>query len=53
MDKNGSRRSLAQNQLISNDTWVTGINNNDLVIGPSGAGKTRNYVKPSASVRAE
>ena len=42
-----SPRILAQDQYISNDTWVTGINNNDLIIGPSGAGKTRNYVKPN------
>ena len=31
----------------SNDTWITGLNNNDLLIGPSGAGKTRNYVIPN------
>lgn len=40
-------RILAKNRMISNDTWQTGINNNDLIIGPSGAGKTRNYVKPN------
>lgn len=40
-------RILAENQLISNDTWVTGVNNNDLIIGPSGAGKTRGYVMPN------
>lgn len=40
-------RILAQDCLIPNDTWVTHINNNDLIIGPSGAGKTRNYVKPN------
>ena len=32
---------------MSNDTCVTGLNNNDLIIGPSGAGKTRGYVKPN------
>lgn len=42
-----SYRILAKNQMISNDTWKTGLNNNDLIIGPSGAGKTRNYVKPN------
>ena len=26
---------------------MTGLNNNDLIIGPSGAGKTRGYVKPN------
>ena len=34
-----SSRILARDQTISNDTWVTGLNNNDLIIGPSGAGK--------------
>lgn len=42
-----SYRILAENHQISNDTWVTGLNNNDLIIGPSGAGKTRGYVKPN------
>ena len=27
--------------------WRTGLNNNTLVIGPSGAGKTRGYVIPN------
>lgn len=40
-------RILAQNCLIPNNTRLTHINNNDLIIGPSGAGKTRNYVKPN------
>ena len=40
-------RILAQDVQMSNDTWRTGLNNNDLVIGPSGAGKTRSYVKPN------
>lgn len=40
-------RILAQDRKISNNTWQTGINNNDLIIGPSGAGKTRSYVKPN------
>lgn len=38
---------LAKYYYISNDTWQTGINNNVLVIGPSGAGKTRSYVMPN------
>ena len=38
---------LAKDTFISNDTWETGINNNVLVVGPSGAGKTRSYVKPN------
>lgn len=40
-------RILAQDARVSNDTWATGLNNNDLIIGPSGAGKTRGYVKPN------
>ena len=44
---NENKRILAQNELISNSTWTTGINNNDLIIGPSGAGKTRSYVQPN------
>lgn len=40
-------RILAKNQMMNNDTRITGLNNNDLIIGPSGAGKTRNYVKPN------
>ncbi len=42
-----SRRILAKDILVSNDTWVTGINNNDLLVGPPGAGKTRGYVVPN------
>lgn len=45
--QNKGYRILAKNVTISNDTWKTGLNNNDLIIGPSGAGKTRNYVKPN------
>lgn len=40
-------RILADGHTISNDTWKTGLNNNDLVIGPSGSGKTRGYVLPN------
>lgn len=40
-------RILAQDVTASNNTWLTGQNNNDLIIGPSGAGKTRGYVKPN------
>ncbi|MCI9121108.1 MAG: type IV secretory system conjugative DNA transfer family protein [Oscillibacter sp.] len=42
-----TKRILAQNTFASNDTWTTGLNNNDLLIGPSGAGKTRGYVIPN------
>lgn len=40
-------RILAKDRRINNNTWVTGLNNNDMIIGPSGAGKTRGYVKPN------
>ena len=42
-----SSRILAKGVTASNDTWTTGINNNDLLIGPSGGGKTRGYVIPN------
>ena len=42
-----STRILAEGVQASNDTWTTGINNNDVIIGPSGAGKTRGYVIPN------
>ena len=47
MDSNNSYRILADNHTVSNNTWLTGLNNNDLIIGPSGTGKTRGYVKPN------
>ena len=42
-----SKRILAKNISISNDSWATGLNNNDLLVGPPGAGKTRGYVIPN------
>ena len=42
-----SQRILAKGIRVSNDTWATGLNNNDLLIGPSGGGKTRGYVIPN------
>lgn len=44
---NQSRRILARDQTVDNNTWETGLNNNDLIVGPSGAGKTRGYVLPN------
>ena len=38
---------LAKGVTTSTDTWESGINNNVLIFGPSGAGKTRHYVKPN------
>lgn len=40
-------RILARDYTVSNDTFATLLNNNDLIIGPSGAGKTSGYVKPN------
>lgn len=45
--RNTGYRILAEGHTTSNDTWATGRNNNDLIIGPSGAGKTRGYVLPN------
>ena len=47
MNTINTKSILAQDALNSNNTWETGINTNDLIIGPSGAGKTRSYVKPN------
>ncbi len=46
MDKK-SCRILADGVTVSNDTWETGLANNDLIIGPTGGGKTRGYVLPN------
>lgn len=40
-------RILADGVTVSNDTWVTGLGNHDLIIGPTGGGKTRGYVLPN------
>lgn len=40
-------RILADGVTVSNDTWATGIANHDLIIGPTGGGKTRGYVLPN------
>lgn len=45
--RNEGERILAQGVCVSNDTFKTGHNNNDLIIGPTGSGKTRYYVKPN------
>ena len=40
-------RILADGVTVSNDTWATGLANHDLIIGPTGGGKTRSYVVPN------
>lgn len=42
-----SYRILSEECRADNNTWHTRLNNNDLIIGPSGAGKTRGYVLPN------
>ena len=42
-----SYRILCKDHSMDNDTWRTGLNNNDAIIGPSGSGKTRGYVLPN------
>lgn len=42
-----NNRILANGIAISNNTEITGLNNNDLIIGSSGAGKTGGYVIPN------
>ena len=38
---------LTANRRTSMDSWATGLNNNVLVLGGSGSGKTRNFIKPN------
>ncbi len=40
-------RILANGITITNDTRVSGLNNNDMIIGSSGTGKTGGYVIPN------
>ncbi|MDE6107078.1 MAG: type IV secretory system conjugative DNA transfer family protein [Oscillospiraceae bacterium] len=47
MMKKTTYRILADGVQVDNDTWATGLNNNDLIIGPSGGGKTRGYIMPN------
>lgn len=41
------KRVLASNVEVSNDTRISGCNNNDIVCGNSGSGKTGGYVIPN------
>ena len=40
-------RILADGVSVTNDTRQTGLNNNDMIIGSSGSGKTGGYVIPN------
>ena len=41
------RTLLTAHTEIETDTWQSGLNNNVLVLGCSGGGKTRHHVKPN------
>ena len=38
---------LTKHIAANTDSWQTGMNNNILVLGCSGSGKTRNHLKPN------
>ena len=38
---------VGRDRALETDSFETGLNNNMLVIGPSGAGKTRHVLKPN------
>ena len=42
-----SESILAKDCFLPNNTWETGLNCNQLVLGPTGSGKTRNFLKPN------
>ena len=44
-------RILADNVTVNNNTWVTGLNNNDVIVGPSGGGKTTTAMKSAEALR--
>lgn len=46
-DGTTNMRVLADNVMVSNNTRETGLNNNDLIIGSSGSGKTGGVVVPN------
>ena len=47
MNRNYGTRVLSEDYEVSNDTKLTGLNNNDLIIGAAGSGKTGGYVIPN------
>ena len=48
-----TERYLTNGHYISNNTWETGLNNNDIICGTSGCGKTRGYVIPNIRLAQE
>lgn len=53
MHKNLNSRILGKNIFVSNDCRKTGLNNNDLIVGVSGSGKTGGYVIPNIELANE
>ena len=51
--KDDTFRILAQDIIINNNTHKTRLNNNDLIIGSTGCGKTRGYVLPNIATTEE
>jgi len=45
--KESTYRILSKDHFINNNTWETGLNNNDIIVGTSGSGKTRGYAIPN------
>ena len=46
---NNTYRIISGDIRANNNSYITGINNHDLIVGASGSGKTRSYVKPNIS----
>lgn len=44
MTNKSTERTFAKDRAVSNNTRISGLNNNDLIIGVSGCGKTGGYV---------
>ena len=38
---------LARGKTLTMDTWKSKLNNNVVLVGASGRGKTRNFIKPN------
>lgn len=38
---------LARGKTLAMDTWKSKLNNNVVLVGASGRGKTRNFIKPN------
>ncbi|MEE0885132.1 MAG: type IV secretory system conjugative DNA transfer family protein, partial [Faecalimonas sp.] len=45
--KHDYKTILSCNHTISLNTWESGINNNIIIVGSPGSGKTRKFIKPN------